>query len=333
MKLLLDAGSGGKASSRLIHDLFERYFGNPILSRMDDAAYLDVHGPIAMSTDSYIVTPPVFPGGTIGTLAVHGTVNDIAMLGARPKYLSCGFILEEGLDLDLLETVVASMADAAKSAGVLIVTGDTKVVNKGACDTIFINTAGIGEIYADPAPSGHSAQPGDAVLLSGYMGDHGIAVMAARNDFSFSTDIKSDSAALHRLIERLITEVGEIHVLRDPTRGGVATTLNEIAEQSGMRIEINENALPVRESTKACSDMLGLDPLYLANEGKLLCFLPMDKAEQALSVMRSDPLGKDASVIGEVTDTSENGLVVLKTLLGGKRILKMLEGAPLPRIC
>ena len=342
MKLLLDAGSGGRASMRLIHDIFVKHFDNEILQKMDDAALLNISGPIAMSTDSYTVSPLFFPGGDIGTLAIHGTVNDVAMLGARPKYLSCAFILEEGLELEVLEKIVVSMSHALREAGVKIVTGDTKVVPKGACDQIFINTTGIGEIITPTcslgSPSGHNARDGDVVLLSGTMGDHGLTVMAARDNFSFVSDIESDSASLNHMIEKLMLEVGDIHVLRDPTRGGVATTLNEIAEQSGVRCTLFENTLPIKENVRAGASLLGLDPLYLANEGKLLCIVPKNKMEQALTIMRSDKNGKDAVCIGEIiaiptTSQGKTGQVILQTVMGGKRLLNMLEGAPLPRIC
>ncbi len=352
MKLLLDAGSGGRASMRLINDIFVKHFDNDILAKMDDAALLHMSSPIAMSTDSYTVSPLFFPGGDIGTLAVHGTVNDVAMLGARPKYLSCAFILEEGLELEVLEKIVISMSSALSEAGVKIVTGDTKVVPKGACDQIFINTTGIGEIIPPTcslgSPSGHNAKEGDVILLSGSMGDHGLTVMAARDNLSFVSDIASDSASLNHMIERLMLEVGDIHVLRDPTRGGVATTLNEIAEQSCVRCTLFEDRLPVKENVRAGASLLGLDPLYLANEGKLLCIVPKDKMQQALEIMRADEKGKDAVCIGEVsalpssktdnqsgnnTGHEKTGQVVLVTLMGGKRLLNMLEGAPLPRIC
>lgn len=337
--ILLDAGSGGRASMRLIHELFFKYFENDILVKMDDAAYLEMQSPLAMSTDSYTVSPLFFKGGNIGTLAVHGTVNDVSMLGARPKYLSCGFIIEEGFSLRDLEKIVQSMAEAAKEAGVKIVTGDTKVVTKGACDKIFINTTGIGEIIPPTcvygSPSGANAKVGDAILISGTMGDHGLTVMAERENLSFVSDIQSDSASLNHMIERLMLEVGEVHVLRDPTRGGVATTLNEIAEQSKVRCVLFEEALPVHENVRSGASVLGIDPLYLANEGKLLCIVPKDKAEQALAVMKADKNGKEAAVIGEVAElpAGKNGQVVLQTKMGGMRLLNMLEGAPLPRIC
>ena len=330
--LLLDCGSGGRASQRLINELFLEQFDNPILRTLDDAAKLELSGPIAMSTDGYTVIPLFFPGGNIGTLAVHGTVNDVSMLGARPRYLSCAFILEEGLPLDTLERVVADMGQAARTADVQIVTGDTKVVPRGACDKIFINTTGVGEIFIDPAPSGHSARPGDAVLISGAMGDHGLTVMGSRENLSFLTDVASDSAPLNRMIEDVIAAAGEVHVLRDPTRGGLATTLNEIAEQSQVCINLEEERIPVHESVKSGCSFLGLDPLYLANEGKCICILPEDRAEAALAAMRASPYGAEAARIGSVSE-GKAGQVLLRTRIGGQRLLGMLEGAQLPRIC
>lgn len=331
--LLLDAGSGGRASQRLVSRCFLRHFANPLLERLDDAAELrPAAAPLAMSTDSYTVSPLFFPGGSIGTLAVHGTVNDVAMLGARPRWLSCAFILEEGLPLETLERVARDMGEAARAAGVAIVTGDTKVVPRGACDKIFINTSGVGEIYADPPPSGHAARPGDAVLVSGGLGDHGLTIMASREELSFLTDVRSDSAPLADMVEAVIKACGEVHTLRDPTRGGLATTLNEIAEQSGVGIEIDEASLPVHESVRGGCSFLGLDPLYLANEGKCICILPEARAEAALAAMRASPFGREAARIGVVTD-GPAGQVALRTRIGGKRLLSMLEGAQLPRIC
>ena len=330
--LLLDAGSGGRASQRLIAQCFMRHFANPLLERMDDAALLtDITGPLAMSTDSYTVTPLFFAGGSIGSLAVHGTVNDVAMLGARPRYLSCGFILEEGLPLETLERVVADMGAAAREAGVSIVTGDTKVVPRGACDKIFINTTGIGQVFASPVPSGHNARPGDAVLVSGAMGDHGLTVMGSREGLSFLTDVASDSAPLNHMIEDIINTVGEVHVLRDPTRGGLATTLNEIAEQSQVSIVLDETSVPVHEAVRNGCSFLGMDPLYLANEGKCICIVPEASAEAALEAMRRSPYGKEAARIGTVNEGK--ALVALQTRIGGRRLLGMLEGAQLPRIC
>ena len=306
-RILLDAGSGGRASQRLISQCFMRHFSNPLLDRMDDAALLDIKGPLAMSTDSYTVTPLFFAGGSIGTLAVHGTVNDVAMLGARPRYLSCACIIEEGLELSILDRVVADMAAAAQTAGVHIVTGDTKVVPRGMCDKIFINTTGVGEIFASPVPSGHAARPGDAVLVSGALGDHGLTVMGSREGLSFLTDVASDSAPLNHMIADIITACGEVHVLRDPTRGGLATTLNEIAEQSSVCIDIEESLLPVHESVRNGCSFLGLDPLYLANEGKCICILPQDKAEAALRAMQASPYGKEAAIIGRVAEDGKPG--------------------------
>ncbi len=333
--LLLDHGSGGRASQRLVNEIFLRHFGNPILEAMDDAAFLPIKGPVAMSTDAYTVTPLFFPGGSIGTLAVHGTVNDVSMLGAKPLYLSCAFILEEGIELETIDRVVQDMARAAKEAGVLIVTGDTKVVPRGACDKMFITTSGIGQIIADPAPSGSGAKDGDAVLLSGTIGDHGLTIFNARENLGFIGDISSDSAPLNSMIERLILEVGNIHTLRDPTRGGLSSTLNEIAAQSGTGIMLREADIPVREAVKNGCSFLGLDPLQLANEGKFICILPENKAEAALAVMRADKNGADAARIGTVGlgRNMRPGQVVLETALGGHRLLSMPEGGPLPRIC
>lgn len=330
--LLLDSGSGGKASHRLIKDLFLKHFSNETLNRLDDAALLDIAGPVAMSTDSYTVTPLFFPGGDIGSLAVNGTVNDVAMLGARPRFLSCAFILEEGLEMDVLERIVRSMAQAAVKAQVQIVTGDTKVVPRGAVDKAFINTTGIGEILVQPCPQGSRARPGDAILVSGTMGDHGLTIMATREGLSFEAPIMSDCAGLGHLVGKLIQAVPEIHVLRDPTRGGLATTLNEIAGQSGVQCLIREQAIPINPVVAAGCSFLGLDPLYLANEGKLICVLPAQYAAKALAVMQEDENGHNAAIIGEVSD-AHPGRVVLETPLGGHRLLGMLEGDQLPRIC
>ena len=285
-----------------------------------------------MSTDSFTVDPIFFPGGNIGSLAVHGTVNDVAMMGAIPKYMTCAYIIEEGLPMDDLEVIVKSMAEAVEHAGVLIVSGDTKVVPKGAVDKIFINTTGIGDIIVDPAPSGDAARSGDAVLISGTIGDHGLTILGTREGLDFEAEVKSDSAALNHLLVRLVQELPEVHVLRDPTRGGLATTLNEITTSSNVCCELNENALPIRPEVKGGCSILGLDPLYLANEGKFICILPEAHAEKALEIMRADPLGQDACRIGTMTDANP-GKVVLVTGLGGKRLLGMLEGEQLPRIC
>lgn len=337
--LLLDHGSGGRASARLIRDLFMTAFDNPILSAMNDAALLNISSPIAMSTDTYTVDPMFFPGGDIGSLAVHGTVNDVAMLGARPEYLSCGFILEEGLPLNDLKRVVDSMARAAREAGVRIVTGDTKVVPRGGVDKIYINTTGIGRIIADPVPTGASARPGDAVLVSGPVGDHGMAVMFSRSGLATSVGLISDSAPLNHMVEGLINSLcpDMPHVLRDPTRGGLATTLNEIAGQSDVNILLRESDIPIRECVRSAASIIGLDPLYLACEGRLICIVPEGLAEAALEAMRKSPYGQEACRIGEVLQgplpNGRSGQVILQTALGGKRLLPMLEGEQLPRIC
>ncbi len=338
--ILLDSGSGGRASQRLINDFFLRYFSNEILDKMNDAALLNVTGPIAMSTDSYTVTPLFFPGGSIGTLAVHGTVNDVSMLGAKPLYLSCAFILEEGLDADILERVVQDMAKAATEANVCIVTGDTKVVPKGMCDKIFINTTGIGEVLNANPPSGHKAAIDDVVIVSGSMGNHGLTIMAQREGLSFASDVASDSAPLNFMVANIMNSVESheyVHVLRDPTRGGLATTLNEIAMQSNVCIQIDEDAIPIDENVRNGCAFLGLDPLYLANEGKLICIVPQHCADAVLAAMRQSPYGNDSVIIGKVLAAEKNltrlGQVFLQTPIGGKRLLSMLEGDQLPRIC
>ncbi len=331
-KVLLDYGSGGRASQRLISELFLDHFGNDELNRLNDAAELAVSGRIAMSTDSFTVDPIFFPGGNIGSLAVHGTVNDVSMMGAVPKYMTCGYIIEEGLPMADLEKIVASMGEAARKAGVKIVTGDTKVVPKGAVDRIFINTTGIGEIFVDPAPSGDRARVGDAILLSGTMGDHGLTILGTREGLEFEAGVQSDSAGLNHLLVKLVRELPDVHVLRDPTRGGLATTMNEISSSSNVCCELEEGAIPVRSEVSGGCSFLGLDPLYLANEGKFLCILPEEHAEQALEIMHADELGRDACRIGAVTDANP-GKVVMITKLGGKRLLNMLEGEQLPRIC
>jgi len=336
-RVLLDYGSGGKAAQRFIAELFGRCFCNPILETMDDAALLEnISGPLAMSTDGYTVDPLEFPGGNIGTLAVHGTVNDVSMLGARPLFMTCAFILEEGLPMPVLERIVQSMGDAARHAGVQIVGGDTKVVPRGAADKMFITTTGLGEVITTPAPSGRRARPGDAILVSGSMGDHGLTILSRRAELSLASATTSDSAALNHMVAALVAEVGEVHVLRDPTRGGLATTLNEIAMQSGVVCHIRERDIVVHDEVAAGCSVLGLDPLYLANEGKLICILPAELADKALAVMRRFPEGREAVRIGEVEAPglkTKPGQVVLLTPLGGHRLLGMLEGEQLPRIC
>lgn len=331
--ILLDAGSGGRASQRLITDIFLAAFGNSQLEQMNDAALLEpLPGKIAMSTDAYTVSPLFFPGGSIGTLAVNGTVNDVSMLGAIPRWLAAAFIIEEGLQVAELEHIASDMARACQETGVQIVTGDTKVVPKGACDGVFITTTGIGHVIAETAPAGSAAQSGDVILLSGAVGDHGLTVMASREGASFLSDTVSDCAPLAAMIQKLFASNLPVHVLRDPTRGGLATTLNEIAEQSGQGIEIDEDRIPVHRAVDEGCSFLGLDPLYLANEGKCVCILPADRAEEALQIMRASPYGKEATLIGKVV-ASRPGKVILNTRMGGQRFLGMLEGAPLPRIC
>ena len=331
-RVSLDAGSGGCASQRLINDIFLRNFDNEFLRLQDDGARLPpIRGEMAFSADSFTVTPLFFPGGSIGALAVNGTVNDVAMMGAEPKYLSCAFIIEEGLELEVLERVAADMARACAEAGVKIVTGDTKVTPKGACDKLFITTSGIGEIYASPPPSGYAARPGDVLIVSGTMGDHGFAIMACRESLSFSADARSDCAPLNTLVRDII-QAGGASALRDPTRGGLATTLNEIARQSQCGVELIEEAIPINPAVADGCSFLGLDPLYLANEGKLICAVPKERAERVLAAMRANKHGLGAAIIGEVK--AENpGKVWARTKIGGRRFLGMLEGAQLPRIC
>jgi hydrogenase expression/formation protein HypE len=306
---------------------------NPILTELNDSALLEFQGVrLAMSTDSYVVDPIFFPGGDIGSLAVHGTVNDLAMRGAQPSYLSVGFILEEGLELTDLERLVTSMAAAAREAGVQVVAADTKVVDRGKADRIFINTTGIGIIAPGVDVAGQNARPGDIVLINGPMGDHGVAVLSTREGLSFQTEIESDSASLNGLVAAMLAASNKIHVLRDPTRGGVATALNEVAKQSGVGIRLEESNLPVRPEVNAACEMLGLDPLYVANEGKALVFVAPEDAELALNAMRQHPLGEEACVIGEVVSEHPER-VVLQTGIGGRRIVDMLSGEQLPRIC
>lgn len=332
-KILLDHGSGGRASHELIERFFVPRFQNPFLNEMNDSAVFELKGgKLAFTTDSYVVDPIFFPGGDIGSLAVCGTVNDLAMRGARPCFLSVGFIIEEGFPLSDLELILISMERAAKEAGVQIVTGDTKVVPKGAADKIFINTSGIGLIPEGLDIAGQNARPGDAVLVSGTLGDHGLTILSKREGLAFESSLKSDAAPLNHLVREMVQTGPDIHVLRDPTRGGLATTLNEIAGQSQVGLEIWEEAIPIRDSVSAASEILGLDPLYVANEGKLIAILPQSQAEAVLAVMKKNPYGQDAAIIGEVK--AENpGKVVMKTIIGGKRLVDMLTGEQLPRIC
>lgn len=326
-------GSGGRAMAQLIDELFVRHFDNELLAQGNDqAAFKAPTGRLVMSTDGHVISPLFFPGGDIGSLSVHGTINDVAMAGARPLYLSAGFILEEGFPLVELEAIVTSMAAASKAAGVPVVTGDTKVVEKGKGDGVFITTTGIGVVPDGIEISGDRARAGDAILISGTIGDHGVAVLSKRENLDFETEILSDSAALHTLVADLVAAVPELHCLRDPTRGGVAATLNEIAQQSGVGMSLNEQAIPIKPDVAAACELLGLDPLYVANEGKLLAICPHDKAEAALRTMQAHPLGVDAAIIGSVTE-DPLAFVRMQTLLGGARVVDWLAGEQLPRIC
>jgi len=332
-KILLDHGSGGRASHELIEKVFVSRFQNSFLNDLNDSAVFELKGAkLAFTTDSYVVDPIFFPGGDIGSLAVCGTVNDLAMSGARPYFLSVGFIIEEGFPIKDLEQILLSMERAAREAEVQVVTGDTKVVPRGNVDKIFINTSGIGLIPEGVRIAGQNARPGDAVLISGTIGDHGLTILSKREGLSFDSPLKSDTAPLNHLVQEMLKDGSQIHVLRDPTRGGLATTLNEIARQSGIGIELWEETLPIRESVLAASEILGLDPLYIANEGKLIAILPQSQVEVVLASMKRNPYGQDAALIGEVK--AENpGKVVMKTIIGGKRLIDMLAGEQLPRIC
>ena len=331
-------GSGGKAMRDLIEDVFVGAFDNPMLAALEDQAVfplaeLALHGNrLAFTTDTFVVDPLFFPGGDIGTLAVAGTVNDLAMSGAKPLFLSCGMVLEEGLSADVLRRVVASMKRTAEAAGVAIVTGDTKVVERGAADKLFINTTGVGVVPEGVNISARNARVGDAVIINGHLGDHGTAILIARNQLGVECAVESDCQPLGGLVAAMIAACPDIHCLRDATRGGVATVLNEFAESSGVAIRIRESALPMREEVKGACEILGLDPLYLANEGKLVAIVPGDRADQVLAAMRAHPAGRDAAIIGEVSEAPA-GVVVLHTLFGGQRIVDMLVGEQLPRIC
>jgi hydrogenase expression/formation protein HypE len=350
--ILLAHGSGGKLSHDLVERLFVRYFDNPTLLQLDDSAVLpipdtDLRSPgprisesqvpklrLAFSTDSYVISPLFFPGGDIGKLAVCGTVNDVSMSGAHPLWLSAGFILEEGLPLEELERVVASMAMTAEQAGVQIVAGDTKVVDRGSADRLFINTTGVGVVPPGVEIGGDRARPGDVVLLSGTIGDHGMTIMTQREGLQFDSPLRSDCAPLNGLVAELVNALppGSIHCLRDPTRGGLATTLNELAQKSRIGIEIEETAIPVREAVRGACELLGLDPLYVANEGKLVAIVAREAAEAALEILHTHKYGRDAAAIGRVTE-AHPGRVVLYTALGAHRVVDMLVGEQLPRIC
>jgi hydrogenase expression/formation protein HypE len=333
-KVVLGHGSGGKMTQDLITQIFYPPFENPTLLRGDDAAVIDasVKGRLAVCTDSHIVTPLFFPGGDIGRLAVCGTVNDLAMVGARPLYLTASFILEEGLPIEVLEKVALSMKAAAEEAGVIIVAGDTKVAERGMADGLFISTSGVGEIPEGREVGGAKAEVGDVVLVSGPLGDHGIAVLAARGELAFESEIESDMAPLNHLVEAMYKVSSNIHVLRDPTRGGLATTLNEIARQSGVGIHLDERTIPVGPAVEAACEMLGFDPLYVANEGKLVAIVSAEDGDEILDAMTETPYGTQACKIGEVR-AEPAGRVLMRTAIGGTRVVDILAGEMLPRIC
>jgi len=330
--VVMGHGSGGTMSRDLLNRLFLPELGKSAPRVLDDSAVVTIDGQrFALTTDSHVVSPLFFPGGDIGRLAICGTVNDLAMIGATPTALTCGFVLEEGLSFEILQRVVASMNEAAREAGIYIAAGDTKVVQKGGADKLFINTSGIGKIPDGVNISGANAQEGDVVIVSGTIGDHGIAVLSARENLGFETELESDVAPLNHLIQAMIN-AGEIHVLRDPTRGGLGTSLVEISEQSKVTIEINEPALPVKPAVKAACEMLGFDPLYIANEGKLVAFVKESDADKVLEVMKQTKYGEDAFILGRVISAGKSQ-VRLKTAIGGTRLLDMLPGEMLPRIC
>jgi hydrogenase expression/formation protein HypE len=332
-KIKLDHGGGGSASHQLITKLFLPTFDNPFLRQMDDSAQLSIgNNRIAFSTDTFVVSPIFFPGGDIGDLAINGTVNDIAMSGARPLYLSVGMIIEEGFPMDSLHRILQSMKNAAQKANVQIVTGDTKVMPSKKLDGIAINTSGIGIIASDCQISANRAQIGDKIIVSGTIADHGITILTQRDKLMIEGNIQSDTASLNDLVLQMITDCKNIHVLRDPTRGGITSVLNEIAQQSSVEIEIQEEAVPIKPQIFACCELLGLDPFSIANEGKLIAFVPESSVDQVLAVMHRHPLAKQASVIGSVV-SENNPIVYVKTPIGGKRLMHMPVGDQMPRIC
>lgn len=333
----LDHGSGGRLARQLVEEVFLARFEDGPLSALGDSALLEPgDGRLAFTTDSHVITPRFFPGGNIGTLAVCGTVNDLAVAGAVPGWLSAGFIIEEGFELAELERIVASMAEEARAAGVRIAAGDTKVVERGGCDGLFINTAGIGTVVEERSgiAAARGITAGDRILLNGPVGDHGLAVTAARQDFDLSTPLYSDCASLAGLTERMLTSSagGGVRFMRDPTRGGLATVLCELAEMSSMGVELREEAVPVREEVRGLCELLGYDPLYVANEGKCVVVAAPETAEELLAVMRKDPLGREAAIIGEITAEHPRETIV-QTAAGGRRVVDMLSGGQLPRIC
>ncbi len=337
-RITMAHGSGGKAMRELIEQLFVEAFNNPLLAAMEDQAVVSLEElrqrgtRLAFTTDSYVVNPLFFPGGSIGELAVHGTINDLAVSGATPLFLSCGMILEEGLSIDVLGQVVSRMKEAAAQAGVSIVTGDTKVVERGAADKLFINTAGIGIIRGDVEISASRARSGDVVITNGNIGDHGVAILLARNELALESTVESDTQSLHDLIRLMLEVCPDIHCLRDATRGGVATVLNEFATASEVGIHLAESAIPVQETVRGACEILGLDPLYLANEGKLAAVVPRESADRLVELMRAHPAGRDSVIIGEVKDDPK-GAVLMATAFGGVRVVDTLVGDQLPRIC
>lgn len=329
----LSHGSGGRAMAQLIEELFEASFDNAYLAQHNDYACFEVDaGRMVMTTDGFVISPLFFPGGDIGSLSVHGTINDVAMSGAWPLFLSVGMVIEEGFPLSDLKAIVESMAVAASEAGVAVVTGDTKVVERGKGDGIFITTTGVGMVPDGVHVAPHRAGPGDKILVSGNLGDHGVAVMSKRENLSFETEIVSDAVALHTLVSDMIKAVPDIHMMRDATRGGVATVLNEIAHESGVGMKIREDAIPIATAVRGACELLGLDPLYVANEGKLVAFCDAGDAEVLLSVMRAHPCGENAAIIGEVIE-DDHHFVQMETAFGGGRIIDWLAGEQLPRIC
>jgi len=332
-KIMLGHGSGGLMSQQLIRDIFISAFQNPILNKGNDAGFInDLKKPISVSTDAHVVYPIFFPGGDIGKLAICGTVNDVSMLGAKPLFITASFILEEGFPFSDLYKIVWSMKQAAEEANVSVIAGDTKVVEKGKADGVYISTTGIGTIEAKKEISGDQAKPGDKVIVSGYLGDHGIAVLNARGDLGFSSDIESDVAPLNTIVHEILQTSENIHVLRDPTRGGLATTLNEIAKQSNVCINLDETTIPVRPETNSVCEMLGFDPLYIANEGKVIIIVSPDDADSVLETVKKNKYGSHAQIIGEVVEDPA-GRVLMKTILGSHRIVDTLRGELLPRIC
>ena len=332
-KILLEHGGGGLLSNELIAEYFLPHFKNPYLERLEDSAVLTIgNQKFCFTTDSYVVSPIFFPGGNIGSLAVHGTVNDLSVCGGKPLYLSCGFILEEGFPFDSLETIIQTMAKAAAEANVNIVTGDTKVVTRGAVDGIFINTSGIGIVEYPGLLAVKNIQPGDAIILNGTIGDHGAAIMKTRENLGLTAEIISDSAPLNDLIAGILKASPNIHCMRDATRGGLGAIMAEIAKSAQVRIDVNENSIPVQDNVRGVCEILGLDPLFLANEGKMILFCPASDAETVLAAMRSHKYGLNATIIGSVSPAAK-GRVVLKTSIGGERIVDLPTGELVPRIC